>query len=254
MEYKKNADGNDNNMRNKNDSESMYAANNANENNCAAKGISISEQIKLCGGCHIMNIPCKPGFILLCGVYGEIEGHEKLPSGVKSTSYEEILPVIAQAEVCPDIRGVLVLINTVGGDVESGLAISEMFASLSKPVVTLVLGGGHSIGVPLATASDVSFIAPTATMVVHPIRISSAVLGVKQNFEYIEKMQQRIIDFTVSHSEVDRNEFEGYMFNTKELAKDIGSVLVGKQAVEAGIIDEVGGMADAIKRLYDLIN
>lgn len=237
-----------------NESEDAAASNAGAVSNVNTKGGRIAEQIKLCAGCHIMDIPGRPGFILLCGVYGEIEGHEKLPSSVKSTSYEDILPVIAQAEVCPDIKGMLILINTVGGDVESGLAISEMFASLSKPVVTLVLGGGHSIGVPLATASDVSFIVPTATMVVHPIRTSSAVLGVKQNFEYIEKMQQRIIDFTVSHSKIGRDEFERYMFNTTELTKDIGSVLVGEQAVKAGIIDQVGGMADAIKRLYDLIN
>ena len=237
-----------------NKSEDVAASNAGGVSDVNTKGGRISEQLKLCAGCHVMDIPERAGYILLCGVYGEIEGHEKLPSSVKSTSYEDILPVIAQAEVCPDIKGVLVLINTVGGDVESGLAISEMFASLSKPVVTLVLGGGHSIGVPLATASDVSFIAPTATMVVHPIRTSSAVLGVKQNFEYIEKMQQRIIDFTVSHSKIGRDEFERYMFNTAELTKDIGSVLVGEQAVKSGIIDHVGGMEDAIKRLYDLIN
>ena len=216
-------------------------------------GRKIEDRIKTDKNCHVMEYG-DGGFILLCGIYGEIEGHEKLPSSVKSTSYEDLLPAVAQAENCPEIKGVLVLINTVGGDVESGLAISEMFASLSKPVVTLVLGGGHSIGVPLATSGKASFIVPTATMVVHPIRTSTAVLGVKQNFEYIEKMQDRIIDFTVAHSDITRDDFKKYMFNTAELTKDIGSVLVGSEAVRAGIITAAGGMSDALKKLYDLIN
>lgn len=223
------------------------------ENDSADIDREISNKIRMGKNCHIMG--CRNGgYILLCGVYGEIEGHEKLPSGMKSTSYEEVLPVVAQAENIQDIKGVLVLINTVGGDVESGLAISEMFASLSKPVVTLVLGGGHSIGVPLAASGDFSFIVPTATMIVHPIRTSTAVLGVKQNFEYIEKMQDRIIDFTVAHSKITRNQFKKFMFNTTELTKDIGSVLVGSEAVEAGIISATGGMKDALIKLYDLIN
>lgn len=194
------------------------------------------------------------GCVLLCGIYGEIEGHDRLPQAVKSTDYERMLPVIAQAEGCPDIRGVLALLNTVGGDVEAGLAISEMLAGLSKPVVTLVLGGGHSIGVPLAVSGDVSFIAPTATMVVHPIRISQTVLGVRQNFEYIIKMQDRIIDFTTKHSHIDTESLKALMFNTGELTNDVGSVLVGKQAVDAGIIDRVGGIGDSLNTLYDLIN
>ncbi len=222
-------------------------------NGTNVNGIRIEDRIKLGKNCHIMESDLE-GFILMCGIYGEIEGHEKLPAGMKSTSYEELLPVVAQAENSEYIKGVLVLINTVGGDVESGLAISEMFASLSKPVVTLVLGGGHSIGVPLATSGNASFIVPTATMVVHPIRTSTAVLGVKQNFEYIEKMQDRIIDFTVAHSDITRDEFKKYMFNTAELTKDIGSVLVGSEAVRAGIITATGGMSDALKKLYDLIN
>lgn len=205
------------------------------------------------GNCHIMELG-DGSCVLLCGIYGEIEGHDRLPQGVKSTDYERLFPVIAQAEGCHDIRGVLALLNTVGGDVEAGLAISEMLAGLSKPVVTLVLGGGHSIGVPLAASGAVSFIAPTATMVVHPIRISQTVLGVKQNFEYIIKMQDRIIDFTTRHSHIDAERLKRLMFNTGELTNDVGSVLVGEQAVEAGIIDHTGGVSDALNTLYDLIN
>ena len=171
------------------------------------ESVSIAERLKLTDNIHVMDVP-GGGYILLCGLYGEIEGHDKLPAGMKSTSYEKLLPVIAQAENCGDVKGVLTLINTVGGDVESGLAISEMLSSLSKPVVNIVLGGGHSIGVPLAVSGNVSFIVPTATMIVHPIRTNTAVLGVKQNFEYIEKMQERIIQFTVDHSSIDRKELE----------------------------------------------
>lgn len=217
------------------------------------EGIRLAEKLRLADGCNILEVDDE-NYILMCGIYGEIEGHEKLPSGMKRTSYDVLLPVIAQAENSDRIKGILVLVNTIGGDVESGLAISEMLASVSKPVVTLVLGGGHSIGVPLAVSGTESFIVPTATMIVHPIRTSTTVLGVKQNFEYIEKMQDRIIDFTVQHSDIDQKELKKLMFNTKELTKDVGSVLVGVQAVDAGVIDHVGGMRDALKKLYDLIN
>ena len=205
------------------------------------ESVSIAERLKLTDNIHVMDVP-GGGYILLCGIYGEMEGHDKLPAGMKSTSYEKLLPVIAQAENCGDVKGDLTLINTVGGDVESGLAISEMLSSLSRPVDNIVLGGGHSIGVP------------SATLIVHPIRTNSAVLGVKQNFEYIEKMQERIIQFTVDHSSIDRKELEKLMFNTTELTKDVGSVLIGKQAVEKRVIDRIGGMSAALKTLYDLIN
>jgi len=148
----------------------------------------------------------------------------------------------------------LVILNTIGGDVESGLAIAEMISSISKPTVCLVLGGGHSIGVPLAVSGDVTFIVPTATMIIHPIRVGGMVLGVKQNFEYIERLQERIIDFTVKHSNMDKSLMKELMFNTKELTKDIGSILVGEQAVKCGLIDRVGGINDALNELYDLIN
>lgn len=192
--------------------------------------------------------------IHLLNIIGEIEGHDCLGNNSKTSKYEHILPQLAYVEDNDDIDGLLVLLNTVGGDVEAGLAIAEMIASLSKPKVCLVLGGGHSIGVPLAVSGDVTFIVPSATMVVHPIRVNGAVLGVKQNYEYIEKMQDRIIEFTASHSDINSENLRNIMFNTKELTKDIGSVLVGRQAVDVGIIDRVGGINSALKCLYDLIN
>ncbi|MBO5509633.1 MAG: ATP-dependent Clp protease proteolytic subunit [Lachnospiraceae bacterium] len=191
--------------------------------------------------------------ILLLNIYGEIEGHENLGSTSKKTSYDELLPILAYAQADNDISGVMVLLNTLGGDVEAGLAIAEMIASLDKPTVSLVLGGSHSIGVPLSVSCDRTFIAPTATMIVHPIRMHGMVLGVTQNYAYIERMQDRIISFTVSHSGIDEKSLRNIMFNTKELTKDIGSVLIGKQAVEKKIIDSVGGFAVALNSLYDLI-
>ena len=192
--------------------------------------------------------------IHLLNITGEIEGHENLGTETKTTKYEHILPQLAAVEDNENIDGLLVLLNTVGGDVEAGLAIAEMIASLSKPKVCLVLGGGHSIGVPLAVSGDVTYIVPTATMVVHPIRFNDTVLGVKQNFEYIERMQERIISFTSNHSSISEEDFKALMFNTSELAKDIGSMLVGADAVEKGIIDRIGGINSALNCLYDLIN
>lgn len=192
--------------------------------------------------------------IHLLNIIGEIEGHDVLGNNSKTSKYEHILPQLAAVEDNDDIDGLLVLLNTLGGDVEAGLAIAEMIASLSKPKVCLVLGGGHSIGVPLAVAGDETFIVPSATMVVHPIRMNGTVLGVKQNYEYIEKMQDRIIKFTATHCSVGEEKLREIMFNTKELTKDIGSVLVGKQAVDIGVIDRVGGINSALNCLYDLIN
>lgn len=191
--------------------------------------------------------------IFLINIFGEIEGHE-CSQNMKSTKYEMLIPLLAYIENNKKIDGILVLINTVGGDVESGLAIAEMLSSCSKPKVCLVLGGGHSIGVPLAVSGDKTFIAPSATMVVHPIRVNGTVLGVRQNYEYIERMQDRIIEFTARHSNVSKEKLKTVMFNTTELTKDIGSVLIGTQAVECGIIDKVGGISDAMNCLYDLIN
>jgi ATP-dependent protease ClpP protease subunit len=192
--------------------------------------------------------------IHLLNIIGEIEGHQCLGPGMKATKYEHVLPELAKVEEDNRIDGLLVLLNTVGGDVEAGLAIAEMIASLSVPVVTLVLGGGHSIGVPLAVSGDYSFIVPTATMVIHPIRMNGTVLGVKHNYEYIDRMQDRIIAFTCSHSGMGKATLKKAMFNTSELAKDVGSVLVGDEAVAQGLIDEVGGIHEAFCHLYSLIN
>lgn len=192
--------------------------------------------------------------IHLLNIIGEIEGHQCLGPGTKATKYEHVLPELARVEEDHNIDGLMVLLNTVGGDVEAGLAIAEMIASLSVPVVTLLLGGGHSIGVPLSVCGDHSFIVPTATMVVHPIRMNGTVLGVKHNYEYIDKMQDRIISFTCNHSDISEKELKKIMFNTTQLAKDVGSVLVGQEAVDKGLIDEVGGIHEAFCCLYGLIN
>lgn len=192
--------------------------------------------------------------IHLINIIGEIEGHQAAPVSVKTTRYEYILPELARVEEDAGIDGLLVLLNTIGGDVEAGLAIAEMIASLSIPVVTLLLGGGHSIGVPLCVSGDYSFIVPTATMVIHPIRMNGPVLGVKQNYEYIDKMQDRILSFTCNHSKIQEEDLKKMMFNTEELAKDIGTVLVGKDAVKNGLVNQVGGIKEAFSKLYSLIN
>lgn len=191
--------------------------------------------------------------IHLLNIVGEIEGHECLPPNTKTTKYEHVLPILAEIEDNAQVDGMLVLLNTVGGDVEAGLAIAEMISSIQKPVVTLVLGGGHSIGVPLAVSGDYSFIVPTATMVVHPIRMNGMVIGVKQNYEYIERMQDRIIDFTVRHSSIEEARLRKIMMNNEQLVKDIGSMLVGSEAVKEGLIDAVGGVHEAMEYLHQMI-
>jgi ATP-dependent protease ClpP protease subunit len=192
--------------------------------------------------------------IHLLSVIGEIEGHEVLPQHNKTTKYEHVLPQLAAIEDSTDIDGLLILINTVGGDVEAGLAIAEMIASLSKPTVSLVLGGSHSIGVPLAVSASYSYIVPTATMIIHPVRMSGTVIGVTQTFEYFEKIQDRIINFVVSHSKIDYSEFKNLMLDTNQLAKDLGSILVGQEAVNKGIIDCVGGIKEALAKINELID
>lgn len=191
--------------------------------------------------------------IHLISIIGEIEGHECLPQHNKTTKYEHLLPQLASIEDSEEIDGVLILINTVGGDVEAGLAIAEMIASLSKPTVSLVLGGSHSIGVPLAVSSDYSFIVPTATMIIHPVRMNGTVIGVAQTYEYFERIQDRILSFVVNHSSIDYESLKKLMLNTEQLVKDVGSILVGKEAVEKGIIDEVGGIDTALKKLYQMV-
>jgi len=191
--------------------------------------------------------------IHLITVIGEIEGHECLPSNTKTTKYEHVLPQLAAIEDSKEIEGVLVLLNTVGGDVEAGLAIAEMIASLSKPTVSLVLGGSHSIGVPIAVSTDYSFIVETGTMVIHPVRMSGTVIGAPQTYDYFKQMQDRILGFISSHCHADRKRLEELMLDTGMLTKDLGTILVGKQAVEEGIINQVGGISDALRKIHGMI-
>ena len=192
--------------------------------------------------------------IHLITIIGEIEGHDNLGSNSKTTKYEHILPQLAAIEDSKDIDGVLVLLNTMGGDVEAGLAIAEMIASLSKPTVSLVLGGSHSIGVPIAVSTDYSFIVPTGTMVIHPVRMNGMVIGVPQTFDYFKQIQDRITGFVCSHCEISRNRFEKLMMETEILTKDVGTILVGEEAVDEGIIDETGGIREAMSKLHQLLD
>lgn len=187
-------------------------------------------------------------------IIGEIEGHFAGNPQKKSTKYEHIIPMLFAIEESKDIKGVLIILNTVGGDVEAGLAMSELINSISKKVVTLVLGGSHSIGVPLATAGDYSFIAPTATMIVHPIRTNGLVIGVNETFEYFKKMQERITQFIIRTSDIEKEDLEKLMYSKEELVSDVGSVLIGKEAVDCGLINEVGGLKEAMIKLRELIN
>lgn len=179
-------------------------------------------------------------------IVGQIEGHQVLPEDTKATKYEHILPQLAAVEESPEISGLLVLVNTVGGDVEAGLAIAELIAGMSKPTVSLVLGGGHSIGVPLAVAAKLSLIAPTAAMTLHPVRINGTVLGASQSFQYLDAMQERIVRFITSNSRIGRSDLLGLMHKTGELAQDIGTILTGEEAVKCGIIDRIGTLSDAL--------
>ena len=191
--------------------------------------------------------------IRILTIIGEVEGHENLGNNSKTTKYEHVIPLLAAAEEDNDVHGLLVLINTVGGDVESGLAIAEMIASLSKPVVSLVLGGSHSIGVPLAVSADYSFIVPTGTMMIHPVRMTGLIIGVSQTFDYFKRIQERIVSFVVSHSQIRKERLTELMLETGELTKDVGSILVGEQAVREGLIDEAGGIQDAFRKLHELM-
>ncbi|MCX7568584.1 ATP-dependent Clp protease proteolytic subunit [Tumebacillus sp. DT12] len=200
------------------------------------------------------NVPSTDQSNIYCiTVIGQVEGHVVLPPQNKTTKYEHIIPQLVAAEQNNSVEGVLIILNTVGGDVEAGLALAEMISSLSKPTVTLVLGGGHSIGVPIATASDYSFIADTATMTIHPIRLTGLVIGVPQSFEYLEKMQERVIRFVTTHSAVTEEKFRELMLKTGELARDIGTTVVGRDAVNYGLINEIGGIGHAIRKLNQLI-
>lgn len=191
--------------------------------------------------------------IHLMTVIGEIEGHDVLPASSKTTKYEHVLPQLAAIEDAEDIGGVLFLINTVGGDVSAGLALAEMIASMSKPTVSLVLGDSHSIGVPLAVSTDYSYIAPSATMIVHPVRMNGTIIGAPQTFDYFKLIQDRIVSFISQHSKVQKEALEAMMINTGMLTKDLGTILVGKDAVEKGLINAVGGIHSAFDKLVELM-
>ena len=200
------------------------------------------------------NVPQAPDSnIHVLSIIGQIEGHVQLPPQNKTTKYEHVLPQLIAIEQNPKIEGLVIILNTVGGDVEAGLALSEMIATISKPTVSIVLGGGHSIGVPIAVASDYSFIVPTATMTIHPVRLTGLVIGVPQTFEYLDKMQERVIQFVVTHSNVKEEKFKELMFAKGNLTRDIGTNVIGEDAVKYGLIDEVGGVADAMTKVNELI-
>ncbi|KGX83431.1 ClpP family protease [Pontibacillus marinus] len=186
-------------------------------------------------------------------IIGQIEGHVQLPPKNKTTKYEHLIPQLIAIEQNPKIEGLIVLLNTVGGDVEAGLAISEMIASISKPTVSIVLGGGHSIGVPIAVATDYSFIVETATMTIHPVRMNGLVIGVPQTFEYLEKMQERVLNFVTGNSNIDEEKLKDLMFAKGNLTRDIGTNVIGDDAVKYGLINEVGGVSHAIKKLNEMI-
>ncbi|MBQ2695697.1 MAG: ATP-dependent Clp protease proteolytic subunit [Clostridia bacterium] len=186
-------------------------------------------------------------------IVGQVEGHMLLPGQNKSTKYEHVLPLLVSVEQDEKVDGLLVILNTVGGDVEAGLAISEMIASMKKPTVSLVLGGGHSIGVPLAVSAKRSFIVPSATMTVHPIRMNGTVIGVPQTYEYFNKMQDRVVNFVVKNSGISKDVFTELMMKTGEIANDVGCILLGDEAVSLGLIDEVGGIREALECLYSMI-
>ena len=191
----------------------------------------------------------RQGSIHCLSIIGQIEGHQILPEDVKTTKYEHVLPMLAAIEESPEITGLLILLNTVGGDVEAGLAIAELIAGMSTPTVSLVLGGGHSIGVPLAVAAKRSFIAPTASMTIHPVRITGLVIGAPQTSEYLAGMQERIVSFVTAHSRISRRDYTRLMSDTRKLANDVGTILSGEEAVQCGLIDQIGTLSDALEYL-----
>lgn len=193
------------------------------------------------------------GNIYTLTIIGQIEGHQVAPETVKTTKYEHVLPLLAGIEESEEIDGLLLLLNTVGGDIEAGLAIAEMVAGMKKPTVSLVLGGGHSIGIPLAVCTKKSFITPTASMTVHPVRMTGLVVGAPQTFRYFQRIQEQITEFVAANSNISKKKFESYMMATGEMATDVGTILYGKEAVSAGLIDELGGLSDALNTLHKMI-
>ncbi|ENH96533.1 translocation enhancing protein [Gracilibacillus halophilus YIM-C55.5] len=216
-----------------------------------AQASKLVEKIQQLGQSNLPKAPDSNIHVL--SIIGQIEGHVQLPPQNKTTKYEHLIPQIVAIEQNPKIEGLVVILNTVGGDVEAGLALAEMIASLSIPTVSVVLGGGHSIGVPIAVSTDYSFIAPSATMTIHPIRLNGLVVGVPQTFEYIDKMQDRVIHFVRDHSNIEEETFKDLMFAKGNLTRDIGTNVVGEDAVENGLINEVGGVSGAMKKLNQYI-
>lgn len=208
------------------------------------------ENVKELGTAAISN---PRGNIHCLTIIGQIEGHVILPPQNKTTKYEHVIPQLVAIEENQELDGLLLILNTVGGDVEAGLAIAEMVASMSKPNVSLVLGGGHSIGVPMAVSTNYSFIAPSATMTIHPLRLNGMIIGVPQTYEYFDKMQERVVQFVSKNSKISKEKFRELMLKTGELANDVGTVLFGEEAVKYGLIDEVGGLSEALNKLYDFI-
>lgn len=236
---KDNGNGNDNN-------------NNDNDNNNAGENSNNKdENLKDFGS---INTDGKHGDIYCISIVGQIEGHNILPPQTKTTKYEHIIPRLVEIEEEEHIRGLLVLLNTVGGDVEAGLAIAEMIASMSKPTVSIVLGGGHSIGVPLAVSAKCSFIVPSATMTLHPIRMSGTVIGVPQTFDYFSKVQDRIAGFVADHSAISKECFMNYIMQTGQIANDVGTILFGEEAVKCGLIDKIGGISQALDEIGKMLN
>lgn len=199
-------------------------------------------------------ITTQRGTIHTLTIVGQVEGHQILPPSTKSTKYEHVMPLLATIEESEEIDGLLILLNTMGGDIEAGLGIAELIASMSKPTVSLVLGGGHSIGVPLAVSAKTSFIAPSAAMTIHPVRMSGLVIGVAQTFNYFQRIQERIIQFVTHNSGVKRETFTKMMLQTEELASDVGSVIYGEEAVRIGLIDRIGGLSDALECLHEMMD
>jgi ATP-dependent protease ClpP protease subunit len=193
------------------------------------------------------------GNIYTLTIIGQVEGHQVLPENVKTTKYEHVLPLLAGIEESEEIDGLLLLLNTVGGDIEAGLAIAEMISGMKKPTVSLVLGGGHSIGIPLAVCTKKSYITPTASMTVHPVRMTGLVVGAPQTYRYFQRIQEQITDFVATNSGISKEKFENYMMATGEMATDVGTILYGKEAVASGLIDSLGGLSDALEDLRSMI-
>ena len=196
----------------------------------------------------------REGMIHCLTIVGQVEGHQILPEDNKTTKYEHVMPLLAAVEESEEIKGLLILLNTVGGDVEAGLGIAELIAGMKKPTVSLILGGGHSIGVPLAVAASRSFIAPSAAMTIHPVRLNGVVIGVPQTYNYFARIQERIIGFVTGHSNISRERYNELMMATDELANDVGSVIYGKEAVSCGLIDSIGTLSDALDYQHGEIN